>query len=144
MLRPHIQPTGIALLALSGEADTSGRLGKSVAWLRRSIGNETTSASLAWAVLGLGTHGALPSEADAWLAARWAEAGDVDRGRFTYERALIAARLGERERALTLLRQAVGEGLPAIPYLYPEIEVDPDFDSLRSDPAFHRLLEPKG
>ena len=83
-------------------------------------------------------------EADAWLAARWAEADDVDRGRFTYERALIAARLGERERALTLLRQAVGEGLPAIPYLYPEIEVDPDLDSLRSDPAFHRLLEPKG
>ena len=83
-------------------------------------------------------------ESDAWLARRWAEAGRGERARFTYERALIASRSGEPERALSLLRQAVGEGLPAIPYVYPELEVDPDFDPLRSDPAFRRLLEPRG
>jgi tetratricopeptide (TPR) repeat protein len=90
---------------------------------------------------------------DAWLARRWAEVGAGDseeqlmrpqRARLTYERAVIAARLEERERALRLLRQAAGEGLPAIPFYYPELEVDPDFDPLRSDPAFRRLLEPKG
>ena len=57
LLRPHVQPTGIALLALAGEADASGRIAKSVAWLRRSIGPETTPLSLAWALLGLRAHG---------------------------------------------------------------------------------------
>ena len=57
LLRPHVQPTGIALLALAGEADASGRLPKSIAWLRRSIGPETTPLSLGWAVLGLRAHG---------------------------------------------------------------------------------------
>jgi hypothetical protein len=67
-LRPHVQPTGMALLALAGEVDSSGRIAKSIAWLRRSIGPETTAASLAWAVLGLKAHGACPPQADDWLA----------------------------------------------------------------------------
>jgi hypothetical protein len=68
-LRPHVQPTGIALLALAGETDNSGRLDKSIAWLARSIGPETTTLSLAWALVGLQAHSALPRESDAWLAA---------------------------------------------------------------------------
>src|SRR5207248_3650228 len=55
--RPHIQPTGIGLLALVGEQDPSGRIAKSVAWLRRNIGPQTTPTSLGWAVLGLAAHG---------------------------------------------------------------------------------------
>lgn len=68
-IRPHIQPTGIALLALAGEEDPSGRLAKSIAWLRRSIGPTTTPSSLAWAVLGLTAHGAGLEQAGDWLAA---------------------------------------------------------------------------
>ena len=68
LIRPHVQPTGIALVALAGEQDSSGRLAKSAAWLRRSIGPETTPQSLAWALLGLRAQGALPSQADEWLA----------------------------------------------------------------------------
>ncbi len=67
-LRPHVQPTGIALLALAGEKDTGGRIAKTIAWLRRSIGPETTAASLAWAVLGLKAHGADLPQTDEWLA----------------------------------------------------------------------------
>jgi hypothetical protein len=67
-LRPHVQPTGIALLALTGEADTSNRLAKTIAWLARSISRETTPQSLGWAVLGLKAHQAAPSQADEWLA----------------------------------------------------------------------------
>jgi hypothetical protein len=68
MLVPHVQPTGVALVALAGEADTSGRIAKSLAWLSREIGPETTASSLAWAILGLAAHGIRPPDADAWLA----------------------------------------------------------------------------
>jgi hypothetical protein len=67
LIRPHVQPTGIGLLALAGEQDASGRLAKSVAWIRRSIGPQTTPTSLAWALLGLRANGVSPSEADQWL-----------------------------------------------------------------------------
>jgi hypothetical protein len=70
-LRPHIQPTGIALLALAGENDPSGRIARSVGWLRRSIGPATTTASLAWALLGLQAHGIRLPDAEAWLAAAY-------------------------------------------------------------------------
>jgi len=67
-LRPHVQPTGLALLALAGERDSDGRVAKTIAWLRRSIGPETTAASLAWAILGLKAHGAAPPQAGERLA----------------------------------------------------------------------------
>ena len=67
-LRPHVQPTGIALLALAGENDSDVRITKSIAWLRRSIGPETTAASLAWALLGLRAHGIDVPQADDWFA----------------------------------------------------------------------------
>jgi hypothetical protein len=67
LIRPHIQPTGIGLLALAGEQDPSGRLSKSVAWLRRSIGTQTTPLSLAWAILGLAAQNVTPPETDGWL-----------------------------------------------------------------------------
>jgi hypothetical protein len=68
LIRPHIQPTGIGLLALAGETDASNRLAKSVAWLRRIIGPNTTPLSLAWALLGLRAHGVVMPQADEWLA----------------------------------------------------------------------------
>ena len=68
-LRAHVQPTGIALLALAGEPAEPSRLAKTIAWLARSIGPETTPQSLAWATLGLKAHGAAPAAADEWLAA---------------------------------------------------------------------------
>jgi hypothetical protein len=69
LIRSHVQPTGIALIALAGANDTSGRLAKSVAWLRRNIGPDTTPQSLAWALLGLRAQGVVLPEADEWLAA---------------------------------------------------------------------------
>jgi len=87
-LRPHVQPTGIALLALAGESDPSGRIARSISWLRRSIGVETTSASLAWALLGLqANHIHLPA-ADQWLAA--ASERTSKSGRSPHKLALLA------------------------------------------------------
>jgi len=69
LLRAHVQPTGMALVALAGEADSSNRLPRTVAWLSRHISPETTPISLAWALLGLKAHGAEISPVDDWLAA---------------------------------------------------------------------------
>jgi hypothetical protein len=55
-------------VALAGETDGTNRLAKTIAWLARSIGPETTPLSLGWAVLGLKAHGAAPEGADGWLA----------------------------------------------------------------------------
>jgi hypothetical protein len=56
-LRPHVQPTGIAVLALAGESDPSVRMEKSLTWLKWSLGSRTTASSLAWALHGLYAHG---------------------------------------------------------------------------------------
>lgn len=68
LIRPHIQPTGIALLALAVTRQEQARIGKSIAWLRRSIGLSTTPISLAWALLGLKSQGEEMQEASGWLA----------------------------------------------------------------------------
>ena len=78
VLRSHVQPTGIALLALAGHNDGTGRLAKSIAWLKRSIGPETTPLSLGWAVLGLKAQGVELPEAGEWLAAAAAHVNQRD------------------------------------------------------------------
>jgi hypothetical protein len=87
-LRPHVQPTGIALFALAGEADDSGRIGRSVEWLRQAIGPQTTTASLTWALLGLLSHGAVISRSADWLAA--AHGRTVEQGGSPHKLALLA------------------------------------------------------
>ena len=69
MLRPHVQPTGIALLALAKEQDQGNRSAKSVAWLRKALSKETTPASLAWGLQGLAAHGVTVPDASKWLEA---------------------------------------------------------------------------
>jgi serine/threonine-protein kinase len=65
------------------------------------------------------------------------------RGRHTRGRAAIAALLGEDERAVALLRDALAQG-----YDYhavtPVLHVDVDLESLRSYPPFQELLRPRG
>lgn len=68
MLRPHVQPTGIALLALAGETDQGNRIAKSVAWLRNALSQDTTPSSLAWGLLGLAAHGVILPNGANWLA----------------------------------------------------------------------------
>jgi hypothetical protein len=80
LIRPHVQPTGIALLALRASSNpqalgaertapsATAKVTKSIAWLRRSIGPETTPLSLGWAVLGLRAHGVILPQTDEWLA----------------------------------------------------------------------------
>jgi hypothetical protein len=66
-LRPHTQPTGLALLALAGEQDSSGKVERSLQQLARNISARSTISSLAWALHGLAAHDRAPAQANAWL-----------------------------------------------------------------------------
>ncbi|MBI2823563.1 MAG: hypothetical protein HYX69_02595 [Planctomycetia bacterium] len=68
-LLPHVQPTGLALLALVGSKDPSGRVERSLAWLEGSLSSATAPASLAYGLMGLAAYDRWPVDADAWLAA---------------------------------------------------------------------------
>ena len=60
-------------------------------------------------------------------------------GRHTYWRARIAALLGDSERAVTLLRDALQEGRT-----YPMLHAEADLAPLHELPAFQELVRPKG
>lgn len=56
-LRPHLQPTGLALLALADEGATDARIGRSIAWLAEHLSDQTPAASLAYGLIGLAAIG---------------------------------------------------------------------------------------
>jgi hypothetical protein len=88
LIRPHVQPTAIALLGLAGDQHCQSRIAKSVAWLHRSISPQTTPLSLGWAILALKAHGLELAPCEEWLAAA---AGQVQsRDRSLYKLALLA------------------------------------------------------
>jgi hypothetical protein len=68
-LRPHVQPTGLTLLALHGEKDHDGRIARSLEYLRRELGAASSAASMAYGVWALARYAAAPGEAAEWLAA---------------------------------------------------------------------------
>jgi hypothetical protein len=95
MLRPHVQPTGIAMLALAGETDPSGRMEKSLTWLKWSLGTRTTAASLAWALLGLHANQREVANAEELLAGAAKRVQEHDRS--PHKMGLLAlAALGEK------------------------------------------------
>ncbi len=67
-LRPHLQPSGMLLLALADEEDSSGRKEKSIQYVAQALSDSTTTASLNWSLLGLAAVGNTPDEAGLWLA----------------------------------------------------------------------------
>ncbi len=62
------------------------------------------------------------------------------RGEIEFFRAGIAAQLGETDRAIHLLRQAVAAGY--CEYMW--IHSHPPFEPLWDDPEFQEILRPKG
>jgi hypothetical protein len=69
VLRPHVQPTGLALLALAGETDDSGRIAASVKYLQQELSADTAAASLAYGVMGCAAHEVDLPDAPQWLEA---------------------------------------------------------------------------
>jgi hypothetical protein len=95
VLRPHIQPTGLALLALAGETDHDGRIERSLAYLEGEINRDTTTASLAYGVLGLARHGRLAASANDWLAARANRTLKTDASPYRLALLLLAAKAAD-------------------------------------------------
>lgn len=87
-LLPHVQPTGLAMLALAGESDSARRIEASLAYLARSLSARTTTASLCWGLLGLSAHDRRPTDADSWLESAYGRT--IRRDRSPYKLALLA------------------------------------------------------
>lgn len=85
-LRPHVQPTGMALQALAGESDPSGRLTKTIAYLQRELSPRTTALSLSHALLGLAAHD-VQLRADHWLEAAYRK--NVAQGESPHKTAML-------------------------------------------------------
>ena len=68
-LRPHIQPTALALLALFGEKENDERILRSVEWLHSAIDKQTAVASMAYGIWALSRFGQTVPHADSCLAA---------------------------------------------------------------------------
>jgi len=101
MLRPHLQPSGMLLLALVGETDASGRLAKSVEYVTQAVNAEATTTSLCWALIGLAAVGKRPAEADKWLRAAYKRVVNSDQSPHKF--ALLAhAYLGDKSPFITL------------------------------------------
>lgn len=107
-LRPHVQPTGIAMLALAGEKDPSGRMEKSLTWLKWSLGSRTTAQSLAWALHGLTAHRRDVANAHELLAAAYERVMAQDRS--PHKVALLAlAALAERSPFVDIVNRTSRE-----------------------------------
>ena len=87
-LLPHVQPTGLAMLALAGESDKRGRVHRSLEYLKKSLSARTTTASLCWGLLGLSAHNHRPADADLWLESAYGRT--LRRDRAPYKLALLA------------------------------------------------------
>jgi len=100
-LRPHVQPSGIAMLALRNEFDVNRKIALTLDYLAGSLASETTTASLAWALLGLASHNRTAKNADELLAR--AHERTMKRDASPHKLALLAlAALGKQSPLITL------------------------------------------
>lgn len=67
-LRPHIEPSGLALWALGSEADVNGKIAKTLDFVVKNVSDQTPTVSLSYALLGLAAHNRFPAAAHEWLA----------------------------------------------------------------------------
>ncbi len=87
-LRPHLQPTGVCLLALAGSDDFTGRVAKAIDYLARELSSHTTTESLAYGLMGLAAQNQWPSQGIDWLASGYRRT--LERGAAPYKLALLA------------------------------------------------------
>jgi hypothetical protein len=87
-LLAHVQPTGLAMIALAGETNDDSRTERSLAYLQGELSANSATASLCYGILGLAAHGRAPQSHDAWLQSATARA--IKQGGSPYKMALLA------------------------------------------------------
>ncbi|MEM9354511.1 MAG: hypothetical protein AAGA92_16015 [Planctomycetota bacterium] len=70
-LLPHVQPTGIAMLALAGTPFNRQGVDASLEYLLRSLQPDTSAISLCFGLMGLEAWGRKHPDADSWLDDRF-------------------------------------------------------------------------
>jgi len=91
VLRPQVQPTGLALAALAGEAEAADHVRRSLGYLDRAVLAPLSPASLSYALVGMAAHGRSPADAGQRLAAAAADALGHDAPPYPLALAALAA-----------------------------------------------------
>jgi hypothetical protein len=104
-LLPHVQPTGLCLLALAGETIADPRLSRSIDYLRSSLAAGMATASMCYGLLGLAAHGERPKQASNWLETAYRRVRQRDNS--PYKLAILAlAALAGNCPLITLPRES--------------------------------------
>jgi hypothetical protein len=101
-LRPHVEATAIALLALQDEQRTD-MIKKSLSWLRQNAASIDSVSSIAWCILSLFVYQEPIGELKNRLAAIIGDGRDV-RNNATLATALLALKCGEMIHPFEVLR----------------------------------------
>ena len=67
VLRPHIEPTGLALLALASRSTAIGKVARSCDYLTKTLDGATAALSLSYGLMGLAAQRRLPEQSSDWL-----------------------------------------------------------------------------
>jgi hypothetical protein len=92
-LLPHVEPTGLVMMALAGESVGDSRIGLSLEYLEREVSAETTTASLCYGLLGLGAHDRGPELRRDWLQTAYRRT--IQLGSSPHKLALVALAMAE-------------------------------------------------
>jgi hypothetical protein len=94
-LVPHVQPTGLAMLALGAEVSNDPRINKSLDYLQSSISRELAAPSLAFACLGLAANGRRDPQVDNILHGALGSSESIEQ-LSVFEQALLLLALAPR------------------------------------------------
>jgi hypothetical protein len=93
-LLPHVQPTGLAMMALADEQQRVPQLELSLNFLQRELCADTTTSTLCYGLLGLAAHDRSPSDRLQWLERAYDRS--ISNGRCCYKLALVALAAAEQ------------------------------------------------
>jgi tetratricopeptide (TPR) repeat protein len=135
---PDVQRALAEVLNAVGRWDEAGRVYQALA---ATDSNDTGLQATLGDLAARRGDRAEAARVDRWLTAHGRkDAGGAGSKSWTlYFRARIAGLLGDRERAMGLLREAAQLGFDG----WRDAHVDPDLAPLRSDPAFQEWIRPK-
>jgi hypothetical protein len=104
-LRAHVEPSGLALMALAGESSDDPRIPATIGYVTSALSDETTPISLSYGLMGLAAHRRTPAGAAAWLDAAYARAINREPSALTIALLVLAAQ-GEDCPLITQIRAA--------------------------------------